>query len=316
MVNLHEGRYRDQSSYIIESDVIRAEFVAAGGRMVSLRDKRIDHEFLFQQEKGNYIKGQYDLPMALDQAAGYDDMFPTIAECFVHEEPWKGTRIPDHGEVWSLGWEIKTVVDSWKFLLNGIRLPYRLTRTVTLPAVNRLRMAFTAENPTPFPMPYLWSAHAMFQPEEGGRIVLPEECTQATVIRSHSGRLGKYGDHVAWPHVIDGRGKHHDLSIVRTRETDDVEAYIFARPLTHGKCALTWPSIKRTVALTFPVGEVPFLTILVGEGLKSDPRFFVLLEPCSAPFGRLDGAEAYTSNTKLPSNGSRQWHLDFEVEEL
>jgi galactose mutarotase-like enzyme len=312
-VTIREERYKDTASFVIESPILRAEFLAAGGRMVSLRDNRIGHEFLFQQKEEKYVRGQYGSPMALNQAAGYDDMFPTISECYLDQQPWKGIRMPDHGEAWSLDWNVAKAPDALTLSLHGIRLPYQLMRRITLPSANRLRMAYRVDNTSPFMMPYLWSAHAMLQPEEGARILLPEECRVATVGASHSGRLGKYGDHITWPNWTDAQGRRHDLSIVRSPHMDDVEAYTFAQPLTHGMCALRWPSVNRTLALSFPVDRVPFLTVLVGEGLKSDPRFFVLLEPCSAPFARLDTSQLYTKDSRVPPKQSREWYLDFEI---
>ena len=311
---IREATYKDTPSYVIESEVLRAEFVAAGGRMVSLQDRRIGHEFLFQQNEAQYIRGQYDVPMALNQAAGYDDMFPTITECFDDTPPWNGIRMPDHGELWSLDWNVEKSSDSLSLSVHGIRLPYRFSRGITFPEPNRLRMVYRLENLAPFVMPYLWSAHAMFRPEEGTRILLPEECRTATVGFSHSGRLGKYGDHITWPNWTDSQGAPHNLSVVRSPTTNDVEAYTFPDRLSHGMCGLHWPSIKRTLRISFPVETVPFLTVLVGEGLKSDPRFFVLLEPCSAPFARLDTSKYYTQDSAVPKSGSREWYVDFTVE--
>ncbi len=314
-VTVREGRYKDIPSFIIESDILRAEFVVPGGRMVSLRDKRIAHEFLFQRKEDKYIRGQYDVPMTLDQAAGYDDMFPTISECYADQPPWKGVRMPDHGEVWTLDWSVERAADSLTFSVHGVRLPYRLTRRVTLPSSDRLRMAFQVENFSPFVMPYLWSAHPMLQPEEGSQILLPAGSNEATVGLSHSGRLGSYGDHIRWPRWTDSKGREHDLSVIRSPHTDDVELYTFARPLKQGTCALRWPSVNRTLRFSFPVAEVPFLTVVTGEGLKSDPRFFVLLEPCSAPFGRLDLAPSHTKESQVPANGKRTWHIEFQVQD-
>jgi hypothetical protein len=309
-----ESSYKGIPSYVIEGSILRAEFVAAGGRMVSLQDKRIGHEFLFQQSADQYIRGQYDVPMAVNQAAGFDDMFPTITGCFDDTPPWEGIHMPDHGEVWSLDWTVEQSGDSLSLSVHGIRLPYRLSRRITFPEVNRLRMAYRVENLSPFEMPYLWSAHAMLRPEQGARILLPQECRTATVGGSHSGRLGKYGDRITWPKWSDSRGQQYDLSLVRSPNTDDVTAYTFSDRLTHGMCGLQLPSIKRTLRITFPVQTVPFMTVLVGEGLKTDPRFFVLLEPCSAPFGRLDIAKYYAQDSVIPKNGSREWHLDFTIE--
>jgi hypothetical protein len=312
---VRDDRYKDVPSFVIESDLLRAEFVAAGARMVSLRDKRSNLEFLHQQTGPNYIRGNYDRPMSTSQAAGYDDMFPTIAEGYVSEFPWNGIRMPDHGEAWALDWDVERSADTLNFSVRGVRLPYRLARAVTVPASNRLRMAYRLENLSPYPMSYLWSAHPMLRPEEGSRILLPEECRVANVGMSHSGRLGNYGNQITWPNWIDSRGGRHDLSRIRSADADDTEAYYFTKPLVHGQCALTYPSVHRTLRLSFPVETVPFLGIVLGEGVRGDSRFFALLEPCSVPFARLDTAQAYTQDSKVPAKGTREWFLEFKIED-
>lgn len=48
-----QSRYKDEPSFVLESDRLRAEFVAQGARMVSLLDKRLAHEFLLQQSEAS-----------------------------------------------------------------------------------------------------------------------------------------------------------------------------------------------------------------------------------------------------------------------
>src|SRR5262249_11262422 len=154
---------------------------------------RIDHEFLFQQEETKYVSARYGEPMANNQAAGYDDMFPTIAESFYQHFPWKGTLLPDHGEVWSLDWKVEQGETLLTMSCRAVRLPYKLSRRVTLPAENQLRFDYKLENLSSFPFSYLWSAHPIFRLEEGARILLPEECRIATTGSSLSGRIGRFG---------------------------------------------------------------------------------------------------------------------------
>src|ERR1700674_1783445 len=73
MPMVRDSRYKDQPSVVLENGTMRAEFVTQGGRMVSLREKATDKEFLFQQTETKYIRAEYEKPMANDQAAGYDD---------------------------------------------------------------------------------------------------------------------------------------------------------------------------------------------------------------------------------------------------
>ena len=314
MPNVRDGRYKDQASIVLENEMTRAEFVAQGARMVSLRDKRIEHEFLFQQEEAKYVSGRYGEPMANNQAAGYDDMFPTIGECFYQHFPWKGTLLPGHGEVSSLYWDMVKGETSLTMSCRGVRLPYKLTRRVTMPAENQLRFDYKLENLSSFPISYLWSAHPILRVEEGARILLPEECRVATSGGSLSGRIGRFGHQFTWPICTDERGNKHDLSLIRSPSAHDGTSYFFIDRLKHGWCGMKYPSVNRTLTLSFPPETVPFVGVILGECIIGDPRFLALLEPCTAPFGRLDNAHQYMADAQIPAAGAKEWFLAFSIE--
>jgi galactose mutarotase-like enzyme len=312
---LRQSQYKDQTSFVLENGVVRAEFVAHGARMVSLRDKRLNHEFLFQQSSSKYVRGEYGGLLSPEQAAGYDDMFPTISECFYEDYPWKGVHMPDHGEVWSLDWVVHKEGQSLSFTAAGVRLPYRLTRTITLPATNQLRMDYVLENLSDFEMFYVWSAHPILKAEPGCRIVLPEECRQGRTAMSLSGRLGAYGDDFNWPIWTDSKGKRHDLSLLRGPQAQDAEKYFFRNKLIHGWCRFEYPSSGANVNISFPPDELPYLAIVVAENAPGDPRSLILLEPCSAPFDRIDLSKLYTKNSKVAARGVRKWFVTFSLDD-
>jgi galactose mutarotase-like enzyme len=311
---LRESQYKDQASFVLESDVVRAELVAHGGRMVSLRDKRLNHEFLFQQSSAKYVRGEYGGLLSPERAAGFDDMFPTINECFYEDAPWKGILMPDHGEVWSLDWTVRKEDQALSLAVTGVRLPYRLTRRITLPAANQLRMDYLLENLSDFEMIYLWSAHPIFRAEEGCRSLLPDECRQARTAMSLSGRLGAYGDDFSWPNWTDAKRKQHDLSVLRGSKAQDAEKYFFRNKLTNGWCRFQYPSNGAILSMSFSPNELPYLAIVVAENAPGDPRSLVLLEPCSAPFDRIDISKLYTKDSKVAPRGTRKWFLTFSLD--
>ncbi len=140
MTTLSESRYKGEPSFVLESERLRAEFVAQGARMVSLFDRGLACEFLLQQDKVSYLRSRFGQPMTPSQAVGYDDMFPTIDACHYEEFPWQGVQLPDHGEVWALDWDMVVQDSALTASVHGVRLPYRLTRRMSLPAANQLRM--------------------------------------------------------------------------------------------------------------------------------------------------------------------------------
>ena len=311
-ITISRNSYKGVPSYVLESNRLRAEFVAQGARMVSLVDKRLDHEFLVEQAKESYLRSRFGHPMTPDHAVGYDDMFPTIDECHYEDFPWKGVCLPDHGEVWSLDWDMLEKSNQLTASVHGVRLPYRLSRIMSLPDENLLRMDYQLENLSPMDLSYLWSSHPMLRVEEGTLIEVPEDCESARTILSMSGRLGSYGDEFRWPICKDNQGNRHNLSFVRAVETGDVEKYFFTNRLKQGWCRLTQPSNGAILKFTWTVEHVPYLAIVVDEG-GSGPRFYCLLEPCSAPFDRLDLSKKYTDESCIAANSTRNWQLDFSL---
>lgn len=312
--SVRHSQHKDQVSYVLETKTVAAEFIRHGGRMVSLRHKSANREFLVQQQLNKYSRAEYAKLMIPAQAAGYDDMFPTILECFYPDFPWKGVSMPDHGEVWALDWDIAQESQALVFAVYGVRLPYRLVRRASFSAENRLRLEYTLENLAPFEMWYLWSAHPMFQVEAGCQFVLPPECRRAKTSISLSGRIGRYGDEFDWPIWTDSKAIRHDLSLLRGPKAQDLEKYFFVERMVDGWCRLRYPSSQLTLSISFSPKEIPYLAIVVGENIPGDPRTYALLEPCSAPFDRLDVSTLYTKDSRVLPKEKKTWSIEFSVD--
>jgi galactose mutarotase-like enzyme len=212
---------------MMENDTLRAEFIAHGGCIVSLRHKPSGFDFLYQQTGQTYVASEYGKLLKPEQSAGYDDMVPTIVECHYEDDPWKGTVLPDHGEAWAIDWDVTREDEGLRLSCHGVRFPYRLTRRVSLAGPNTLRMDYSLENLSAYELFYLWSAHPMFFAPAGARFSFPEECHRAVTVASNSGRLGSYGDEFAWPLHIDAKGRCHDVSLIRETGVHDQEKCFF-----------------------------------------------------------------------------------------
>ena len=81
------------------SNVSTALLPELGGKMISLKDKHSEFEFLFQNPRGEYkLPGEYD-GFADYDASGFDDAFPNINES-VSQVNGMDVHFPDHGEIW------------------------------------------------------------------------------------------------------------------------------------------------------------------------------------------------------------------------
>lgn len=128
-VKITESIFKGAKSIIMENDFLRVTILPFGGRVVSLYKKNKGREFLLQQDGPEYTVDRYAGDYVGFNPCGFDDMFPTINECFYEDYPWKGHIIPDHGEVWGLDWQYRIEDDKLIMHTYGVRLPYRLEKS-------------------------------------------------------------------------------------------------------------------------------------------------------------------------------------------
>lgn len=108
---IYTSHYKDQPAITLETGHVRAQFLPAlGGKVSAL--VALDHNFdvLVHRPQESYRIEPYDGVYVDGECSGFDDMFPTIALCYCEDAPWQGTKLADHGEVWSLPWNLVSAV--------------------------------------------------------------------------------------------------------------------------------------------------------------------------------------------------------------
>ena len=306
--------YKDQPAITLETDQIAAQFLpGAGGQLCSFVYRPLGLELLVQRPWEQYRLSPYDGDYVADgECAGMDDMFPTIDRCFYDSYPWRGTPIPDHGEVWSLPWDASIEGETLHLAVHGIRFPYRLEKRISFAGAEILHIAYRLTNLSGFKFHFLWAAHPMFVLEEGARLVLPEGARKAVVTFTLTGEMGRYGDEVDWPIATLPEGGRRDLRQIRPKHTRAADKYYFKNALPEGWCALTYPHSGLTLALSFPVERVPYLGILPNEGGWQD-LYNIFIEPATAPFDRPDLARMHGQCSSVAPHGIYELRLNLSI---
>ena len=145
-----------------------------GAKMCSLVYKPAGLELLVQRPNEAYRLAAYDGDyVAQGECSGFDEMFPSIDKCFYEGYPWRGTPIPDHGEVWSIPWAWDDQDGRLHLVTHGVRFPYRLEKWVSFADDETLHTDYRLTNLSPFDFDFMWAAHPMFILEEGAELALP-----------------------------------------------------------------------------------------------------------------------------------------------
>jgi hypothetical protein len=315
---IYTSHYKDQPAITLETGHVRAQFLPTlGGKLSSLT--ALDHNFdvLIHRLGESYRVQPYDGVYVDGECSGVDDMFPTIDLCYCEDAPWQGVKLADHGEVWSLPWSYQIDGERLHLSVHGVRLPYRLDKTASFADERTLRIDYTLTNLSPFPFHFLWAAHPMLRQDEDSRLLLPEGANQIANVFSANGDLGGYGDVFDWPIATTPHGHTRDLSRMTPRSSGHTTKYYIKGAMPAGWCALTYPSRKLKLEMTFPVDKVPYLGVLPGmmpTVAGADDPYIMFLEPATASFDRPDVARQRRECSRLPGNGVYTWHLSFSLQ--
>ena len=310
---IQRDRYKGVDSIVIENDTVRAVILPGrGAKIASLALKRPDlpaTESLWQipEEKYGY-QPRYGDVFGGEDGSGYDDMFPSISPYTPKEGPWEGIPFPDHGEVWSIPWECSVLDGGLICSVHGIRIPCRISRTLTLEE-RTLRLTYTLQNCCGFPLSFQWAAHAIFRVSRGSTLLVPEGMDE--IINAFDGRrLQKAGKRYRFPRFAGPSGG--DLRIIPGPEVRDCQKYWFAGPVPEGWCGIRNPDTGLETTVSFDPGKTPYLGIWVNAGGWND-SFNIGIEPSSSIMDDPEAAKAFKGESSLEARETREWEIRLEL---
>jgi hypothetical protein len=311
----YHSYYKDVAAVTLESEQLTAVFLPEiGSKMASLVNKVSGLEYLWQESTGLCSRPEYDTPFDAWDMYGFDEMFPTISACYYEKKPWQGVHLPDHGEVWSLPWEYELLADKIHFWVSGIRLPYRFDKWVYFTAPHIIRFEYQVTNNTSFEQEFIWAAHPLFNIVPGMEILLPPEVKQVVNVLGGGERLGGYQQLHSWPKTKTQSGLEYRLDTIYLRSNLFEKYYVQSR-LSQGWAAFYQPQTEEVIALSFPVGKVPYLGIWINEGGFAN-QYNAALEPCTGAFDRVDLAALHHKVGVVKAKSEYRWHLNVTIQKI
>lgn len=297
-VSIYKEHYKSLSSVVMENEHIRIEMIPElGAKIVSLIYKPSGHEWLVDTTAAQLSQVEYGSSFAKGGMCGWDECFPTIDECRIGEHG--EILLPDHGEVWSLPWDVQIVDRTIICSVNGRQLPYRLTRQIEFVDTDKVRLSYRVENQGNYSFPFTWAAHPQFRITEPTRVLLPEEMDILNCV---------YGEKEG---TTGGEWPVPERWIIAAEADATGKKYYYPALVTEG-----WSGIRREhsnnyLILTTLDEKVPYLGIWIDKGLFNE-RSVIALEPAIGYYDSLDRAIANGTAVEL-SPGGEVYHWELVI---
>jgi len=307
------GTYKGVRAVVLENELLRATLLPDwGAKTISLVHKPSGYETLWQNSAPSFATTGYGEPYGAGEFAGFDEMFPTISRCFYEDPPWAGVEAPDHGEVWTIPWQVELSPQEAAFSVSGVRFPYRLKKTVSLEG-DRLLARYAGSNPSGAPLDFIWAAHPLFNASEGMRFIVPAGMRE--VINSVPGpTLGGYGERYAFPEARLRDGSTVRLDRVPPKNPTGWQKYWFAARATEGWCILHDGRRGLSIGMSWPEDRVPWLGMWLNEGGYAG-QYNIAPEPATGAMDRVDFSRMWGMGSVLGPGETREWHLGITVSE-
>ncbi|UOQ94843.1 DUF5107 domain-containing protein [Halobacillus shinanisalinarum] len=304
------GTFKGIDSIILENEHIRCTILPAyGGKMASLFDKKAGYEWLYQTEADKMTIPTYGQDFSKFDSSGFDEMFPGIDE---GPHPHDFLRIPDHGEVWAMPWQVTERSYGLDLEVSSPVFPYSLKKQVSLKE-DRVELNYQAINLSNQPFPFIWAAHSLLNMNQTTTIRVPSDLSEVINVEQASDHLGEWGTVHRYPVTQSRRtGDSIDLSKMEDEKANNIEKFYFTKRLSQGWCQAVQNNIGRTLTYTFPSDKVPYLGIWKTQGgYRSEYNF--ALEPCTGMYDDVYVANKINKVSKIPARGTYSWDLTMQV---
>ncbi len=320
-LELAEATVQGFSAYTVANDLISLTLIPElGGKLSSLRDLRSGREWLWANEQLPYQEHSYGTSyVGKADTGGWDECFPTVAPCRYPLEPWRGTPLPDHGELWSQAW-VTTLKEFRNGLElrtkgHGVALPYTFSRTIRIEeASDTLRFDYQVASQADDDIAFIWSAHPLFAIEPGMRVCVPDDAKLHIYLEVAPTNVQK-DTHLSWPLAVRNGEKSYDLTHLPDASAE-VAFKVWSEPLAQG-----WASLEAedgAFRFGFDPALIPQLGLWLNAGAWSgtggEPYYNLALEPCIGAQDSLEEAvEPHNQYALLPPGGARSWWLEAQL---
>jgi len=307
--------YQNFKGIKIENDLISLVTIPAiGGKVVSIRDKKNNFEYVYNNSQQGLKKSGYGSDFDVERPTGIDECFPTIGKCLYPDYPWEGTEIPDHGEIWPLRFRTKIKGDYSVYQeVNGVRFPYLFTREIKIDD-NRIIFSYMVKNLCSMDFKYGWSMHPQFVIMEDSEIKAGRG-GDLFVDFSTKYDFGKGEKKYKWPYAINSKNEKIDFSKIKNIDDGSLtKLYLLDR--SKEKVELLYKTRGQKLGIELNSGQAKIYGIALNKGgwpFTKKPYNWIGIEACNCITDKLSESISRKVHGLLKQDSTDSWQLTFFI---
>jgi len=285
-----------------------------GGKIISIRDKKNDFEFVFDKSNDGLKISNYGSNFDIESPAGIDECFPTVGKCRYPEYPWEGTVIPDHGEIWPLKFKTSIMGScSIRQEVNGIRFPYLFKRKIRL-IRNMIIFSYQLISLCSMDFKYGWSMHPQFVIREDSIIEVknhPDFYVDFSTKYNFNSNDKKY----QWPYATGKENNKIDFSKV-INIGDGSLTKLYLSGIQDNMVSLFYKKEKQKLGVKLDSGNSSICGIALNKGgwpFNGKPYKWIGIEPCNCITDKLSDSVERGFFGLLKHKSIRNWEVSFVI---
>jgi len=319
MLSVTRSTIEGFNSLSIQTGVMELSIIPElGGKINSLRDSRTGREWLWRHPRFVYKRVPHGSSYtAQSDTGGWDECFPSVAQCEYPSAPWQGAAIQDHGELWSQAAEFEMDEQEGRVKLHtrwqGIVLPYTFTRVITLNENSAIvHIDYEVVNNADWPINYVWCIHPLLAIEPDMELHLPPSA-RFNVGGSIPQNLVSPEKNLQYPFAVSG------LNFPTLPEISaGLAIKIWSDPLPPGEGWAALCARDGELRMRWDVTLLPQVAAWMNFGAwaaDGGASYFNLgLEPCiGAQDSLADAVTRHNLFATVPPRGSKTWWLEIEL---
>jgi len=272
--------------HVLKSRQVELAIVPAlGAKIISLKNRNTGREWLWHPDNSlKLFKNKPADDFSLSPLVGIDECLPTIAPC-----SWQDRQLPDHGEVWSLPWNLNDSDWTQSKITTGIRLkisPFEFERTVELMG-NSVQLSYKLTNLSSADESYLWAMHPLIRTEKDDQLEFPS----STIERINAGK---------WDASV--------TSIIP--EGESLKA--FARPVSEGQATIRNTRTGDRLEFSWNPAENNTLGLWLTRG-GWHGHHHLAVEPTNATDDALTIAVQRDEGGHVSAHGTKKWTVTLRL---